>query len=184
MKFEDFPGGPVVGFPRFRHRGYGFDPSLGSSACWGALKKLKKKKFFFSKVYNKTCENIIWVRAESLLCGHWCGDREEGWAPSHLREQTHLSCFVSPSLCMTTANPQSLLFWNAGLHFYSALYRWGEEPTKTRILMQPEVIWWTYLLQNCLHPDDMCKVRHIFIQVGRENALEPDSRVDSNSLRE
>ena len=52
----------------------------------------------------------MWVRAESLLCGRWCEDNE-GWALSNLSEQTHLSCFASPSLCMTTVNPElSLLF--------------------------------------------------------------------------
>ena len=59
-----------------------------------------KKKFFFSKVYNKTCENIIWVRAESLLCGHWCEDREAGWGLSCPSVQSHLSCFLFPSLCV------------------------------------------------------------------------------------
>ena len=32
VKFEDFPGGPVVGFPCFHLRGHVFDSSLGSSA--------------------------------------------------------------------------------------------------------------------------------------------------------
>ena len=154
------------------------------------------------KVWDNTYKNIIWVRAESLLCGCWHEDRGEGWGLSHPSVQTPLSCFLFPFHCMhahsgtsdsfampwtvarqaplslgfsrqeycsglpflsphsvvwPTANPQSLLFWNTGLHFHSALYRWGEEPTKT--LMQLEVIWCG--LTDCWHSGNMFKVRHL-----------------------
>ena len=49
--------------------------------------------------------------------------------------------FPSPhSIVWCTANLQSLLSWNTGLHFHSALYKWGEEPTKTHAT-------WGYLMQ-------------------------------------
>lgn len=163
MNCEDLPlpGGPVVGFLCFHCRGHRSDLSLDSSACQGMAKKFKtEKKNFFLRCKTKPVK--IWVTAESLLCGHWCEDREAGWGLSHLSVQTHLRMFPL-SFPLHDLHPQSWVCFSEIQGFIFTLPFTDEvrSPQRLKILIRPEVIWWIYSLQNCLHSDDMCKVRHI-----------------------
>ena len=110
----------------------------------------------------KTKPVKIWVTAESLLCGHWCEDREAGWGLSHLSVQTHLRMFPL-SFPLHDLHPQSWVCFSEIQGFIFTLPFTDEvrSPQRLKILIQCEVIWWIYALQNCLHSDDMCKVRHI-----------------------
>ena len=138
---------------------------MGLIPVWEVLhaemQSKNKKKFF--KVYNKTCENIIWVRPESLLCGHWCEDRDAGWDLSTWVSRPTWAVSSYLPFAWPTANPWSWVCFSEIQGFIFTLPFTDEvrSPQRLKILIRPEVIWWIYSLQNCLHSDDMCKVRHI-----------------------